>query len=100
MKRILSGIALFLAGIGLALAAVNINTASVDELKTVKGIGKTNAEAIVEYRDAHGPFKTVDDLKNVKGFGGQGKKFNAVRNELTVGDTPAKGAKTAKTAKK
>ncbi|MDR2189263.1 MAG: helix-hairpin-helix domain-containing protein [Azonexus sp.] len=84
MKRILSGMALFLAGIGLALAAVNINTATVDELDAVKGIGPSKAKAIVEYRKKNGPFKSVDDLNGVKGFGP--KNIDKLRGELSVGD--------------
>lgn len=50
--------------------AVNINTASVEELqKSMKGIGKVKAQAIVDYRTAHGPFTTVDQLLEVKGIG-------------------------------
>lgn len=48
---------------------VNINTASVEELQQIKGIGQKRAEAIVAYREAHGPFVTVEDLMEVKGIG-------------------------------
>ncbi|MDR0777203.1 MAG: helix-hairpin-helix domain-containing protein [Azonexus sp.] len=94
MKRILSSIALFLAGIGLALAAVNINTASVDELNTVKGIGPSKAKAIVEYREKNGPYKTLDDLKEVKGFGA--KSVDKLRGELSVSDASAAAPKKKK----
>jgi len=50
-------------------AKVNINTASVKELMGLAGIGHKVAERIVEYRDAHGPFKKPDDLKKVEGVG-------------------------------
>jgi competence protein ComEA len=91
MKSILSSIALFLAGISLAMAAVNINTASVDELDAVKGIGPSKAKAIVEHRDKNGPFKSVDDLKEVKGFGD--KSLDKLRSELSVGDAAAAAKK-------
>lgn len=91
MKRILSSIALFLAGISLALAAVNINSASIDELTTVKGIGPSKAKAIVEYRDKNGPFKSVDDLKEIKGFGD--KSVAKLRGELSVGDSATTAGK-------
>ncbi|HEX6733399.1 MAG TPA: helix-hairpin-helix domain-containing protein [Azonexus sp.] len=91
MKRILSSIALFVAGIGLAVAAVNLNTATVDELNAVKGIGPSKAKAIVDYRDKNGPFKSVDDLKEIKGFGD--KSIAKLRGELTVGDASAAAAK-------
>ncbi len=94
MKRILSSIALFLAGIGLAMAAVNINTASVAELDAVKGIGPSKAKAIVEYREKNGPYKTLDDLKEVKGFGA--KSVDKLRGELSVGNAPAVASKKKK----
>ncbi len=49
-------------------AQVNINLASAEQLKKIKGIGASKAEAIVNYRTEHGPFKSVEDLSNVKGF--------------------------------
>ena len=55
-------------GVG-ADAKVNINTASVKELMTLKGVGHKVAERIVEYREAHGPFKKADDLRKVEGIG-------------------------------
>ena len=50
-------------------AKVNINTASTKELTTLGGVGPKLAERIVEYRDAHGPFKKPEDLKKVEGVG-------------------------------
>ncbi|HVV68412.1 MAG TPA: helix-hairpin-helix domain-containing protein [Gammaproteobacteria bacterium] len=47
---------------------VNINTASAEELKTLKGIGDTKAQAIMDYRTQHGLFKSAEELGNVKGF--------------------------------
>ena len=49
---------------------VNINTAGVKELMALDGIGKKVAEKIVEYRDAHGPFKQPRDVRKVDGVGG------------------------------
>ena len=87
MKRILMSIMLFLASISLAFAAVNLNTATVDELDAVRGIGPSKAKAIVDYRSKNGPFKSVDDLKSVKGFGE--KSVAKIRGELTVGEAAA-----------
>lgn len=50
-------------------AQVNINTASVDELQTLKGIGAKKAADIIAYREANGAFKSVAELANVKGIG-------------------------------
>jgi len=50
-------------------AAININTADVQTLTKLKGIGPKKAEAIVAWREANGNFKTVDQLLDVKGIG-------------------------------
>jgi comEA protein len=47
---------------------VNLNTATVEQLENIKGVGPAKAKAIVEYRTAHGPFKSVDGLAEVKGL--------------------------------
>ncbi len=52
-----------------AWAAVNVNTATQAELEAVKGLGPAKARAIVAYRKANGDFKSLDELKAVKGFG-------------------------------
>ena len=84
MKRLLSLILVLISSISLAYAAVNLNTATVDELDGVKGIGPSKAKAIVDHRSKNGPFKSVDDLKGVKGFGE--KSVARLRGELTVGE--------------
>ena len=49
---------------------VNINTASVEQLaEALTGIGPSRAAAIVEFRDAHGAFTSVDELLAVRGIG-------------------------------
>ncbi len=48
--------------------SVNLNTANVDELLKIPGISKRRAEAIVDYRDEHGPFRSLDDIRNISGF--------------------------------
>ncbi|MBA1262526.1 ComEA family DNA-binding protein [Stutzerimonas sp. NM35] len=53
-----------------AIAQVNLNTADAETLtRELKGIGAAKAKAIVEYREAHGPFSSVDELLEVKGIG-------------------------------
>ena len=61
---------------------VSINSALVDELVTLKGVGPATATRIVEHRQHHGLFQTVEDLMNVKGIGP--KKFEAMRELLCI----------------
>jgi competence protein ComEA len=48
---------------------VNVNTASVEELQLLPGIGEARAQALVELRELRGGFKSLDELKQVKGIG-------------------------------
>ena len=48
---------------------LNVNTATVEELESLPGIGNSKAAAIVEYRHTHGPFERVEDLVEVSGIG-------------------------------
>lgn len=50
-------------------STVNLNTATVDQLSTLPGIGKKTAELIIEYRTKSGGFKKIEELMNVKGIG-------------------------------
>jgi len=68
--------------------AININTATKEELMTLKGVGEATAENIIEYRKAN-KFKTIEDIKNVKGIGD--KKFEAIKDDIKVeGESKAK----------
>lgn len=72
--------------IGLPVQAadkININSATIEQLQAVKGVGPKTAAAIVAYRKANGDFDDVDDLENVKGIGE--KKLKKIEDELTVG---------------
>jgi|MudIll2142460700_1097286.scaffolds.fasta_scaffold818542_2 competence protein ComEA len=48
---------------------VNVNTASVEELVRLPGIGESKARAIVDFRKERGAFKSVEQLREVKGIG-------------------------------
>jgi comEA protein len=49
--------------------AINLNSATLDQLETLPGVGRKMAERIVEYRQKSGGFKKIEDLMNVKGIG-------------------------------
>jgi comEA protein len=63
---------------------ININTAGVEELTKLPGIGPTKAQSIIDYRNKNGKFSSVDDLLNVKGIGE--KTLEKLRNSVTIGD--------------
>lgn len=48
---------------------IDLNTADVYDLQRLPGIGEARARAIVEYREEHGPFRTVEDITRVSGIG-------------------------------
>lgn len=82
MKKLIYLLALWFSLSGTALAVVNINTASKEELTTLKGVGEKRAQDIIDYRKKHGNFKSVDDLGKVPGIGpGLMKK---IRSDLTI----------------
>lgn len=80
--------ALLMSGAAMAMAAsssVNINTADAETLaKILKGVGPAKAEAIVEHRKKHGPFKSLDQLAGVSGIGKKLVEMN--REVITVGE--------------
>ncbi|HOJ37928.1 MAG TPA: helix-hairpin-helix domain-containing protein [Ignavibacteriales bacterium] len=61
---------------------ININTAGVDELTKLPGIGEKTAQAIIEYRTKNGKFVNISDLMNVKGIGQ--KKFEKIESFITT----------------
>ena len=70
------------SGGGGASGMVNINTASASELEKLPGIGPALAQRIVEHRDSHGPFASVDALTDVPGIGKA--KLEGLREQATV----------------
>ncbi len=77
IKKVIAAFALAMS-IGSAFAAVDVNTANTDALRGIKGIGPAKAKAILDEREAHGPFKDAADLsKRVKGMGGQDGRTSA-----------------------
>lgn len=83
----------------LAASPVNINTADADALvEGLHGVGRAKAEAIVAWRQAHGPFKSLDELEQVKGIGPSLLQRN--RDAIAFGAAKAKpSGKSPATAK-
>lgn len=97
MIRILLALCLLLSVAGTALAAVNANTATVDELQGITGIGPTIAQRIVDER-RNGPYRSLEDLQSrVRGIGETTiRKMGAAGLTVSGGTTGARrGAGTA-----
>lgn len=93
-KKLLLAILACLFMVTTAFAAVDINTASVDQLKALNGIGPAKAKAIVDYRAKNGPFKTAEDITKVPGI--KEGTFKKIKADITVGGkAPAPTAKPA-----
>lgn len=65
---------------GISNSIVNINNATLEELKTLKGIGDSKAKSIIEYREQNGGFKSIEDIKNVTGIGD--KMFETIKEQI------------------
>lgn len=61
---------------------VNVNTAGLEELVTLPGIGEAYARRLIEYRKKHGPFERLEDLLNVRGIGD--RTLERIRSRVTV----------------
>jgi competence protein ComEA len=101
-RFVATGLALAMAALlvsGTAMAAgkpaptskVNLNTASVQQLTTLPGVGPQLAARIVEYRQKSGTFRSTQELMNVKGIGE--KNFAKIEAWLSVGEAPKAAAK-------
>lgn len=64
---------------------LDINQATVEQLCELEGIDNVKASAIVEYREAHGPFTSIEEIKHVKGIGD--KTFEILKEHITVTKT-------------
>lgn len=63
-------------------SSININTATVEELTELPGIGEATANKIIEYRKQNGKFETIEELKNVAGIGNS--KFENIKDKIKV----------------
>ena len=61
---------------------VNINTAGLEELMTLKGIGESRARAIIEYREQQGAFETPEDIMNISGI--KEGVFSKIKDQIAV----------------
>lgn len=99
-KTLLASLVLSLALALPAFAAeqVDINSADAKTLaEGLNGVGMSKAEAIVAYREEHGPFATAEDLAQVKGIGDKIVEKN--REAIVVGGSKSKATASRKTAK-
>ncbi|SHE41711.1 competence protein ComEA [Caldanaerobius fijiensis DSM 17918] len=63
-------------------AKININTASLQELDSLPGIGPVTAQRIIDYRNQNGPFKSIEEIKNVSRIGD--KIFEQIKDKITI----------------
>lgn len=63
---------------------ININTATLEELDKLPGIGAVKAQSIIDYRKEHGKFTSIEDIMNIKGIGE--KTFDNIKAFITVGE--------------
>src|SRR5574342_798126 len=97
MKKLTLALVICFALSGFASAAVNINTATKEELTSLKGVGEKRAQEIIDYRKKNGNFKSIDDLEKVPGIGPGLMK--QIRSDVTVtGKTSADKPATANKA--
>jgi comEA protein len=85
MRKLALALIIGFAFSGLAAAAVNINTATKEELMSLKGVREKRAQEIIDYRKKNGNFKSIDDLEKVPGIGPGLMK--QIRSQVTVTGT-------------
>lgn len=104
MKKIIAALLISLIFSFSAYAAINLNTASRSQLESIKGIGPSKAQAIIDYRKKHGDFRSITALEKVNGIGpetlknirkkvtvsGQAKEEDAKPNNLTKSNNTTK----------
>jgi len=61
---------------------INLNTASIDELDSLPGIGPVTAQKIIDYRLLNGNFKSIEEIKNISGIGE--KKYGAIKAKIGI----------------
>lgn len=83
-KSCLAVFAALLLSLSVAFAAdkIDLNSASMQELQSLNGVGPATASAIIKYRESKGSFSNVDELSNVKGIGD--KKLQNLSDQVTV----------------
>jgi len=69
-------------GVIIDTGKVSLNSATIEELMTLPGIGESKAKLIIEYRDANKGFKEIEEIKNVKGIGDS--IYEKIKNFLTL----------------
>lgn len=62
---------------------ININTATAEELSALQGIGETLSVRIIEYREEHGDFSSIEEIMKVNGIGEN--KFLSIKDYITIG---------------
>lgn len=72
------------AGSSVPGGKININAAAIEELDTLPGIGPAIAQRIVDYREANGPFKSIEEITLVSGIGDA--TYDKIKDRITVGD--------------
>lgn len=66
-----------------SIGKININTATIEQLQLLPGIGESLAQRIIDYRNRNGNFTKADDIMNVSGIGE--KKFDSIKEYITIG---------------